>query len=486
MPIISIRRSLFHGTAFRLAMLYMALFAASMLIMLTVLYWASAGYLADQTDETIEAEIEGLAEHYGRYGLQGLVDVIAERISRDPAGATIYLLTRPNLDPLIGNIDTWPEVKPVADGWIRFQLSDRGGNSDPRWARARPFLLRGDLRLLVGRDLREQEAMEVLALRALVWGLGTTALLALVGGIMISRSSLSRLEAIQRAFRPIMAGDLSGRVPSRGGRDDVDQIADGINEMLSRIEVLMESVRQVSGNIAHDLRTPLTRLRARLELAIGPTMGDADRQAAIEDAIVEADGLLSTFNALLRIARIEAGEGGTIAPVDLPALLTDVIDLYEPLAQQKNITINADLSPKLVIPGERDLLFQAFTNVLDNAVKYTPPEGRIDVRLAPWKGGAEITIADNGPGIPVGERDKVFRHFYRVETSRSKPGNGLGLSLVAAVARMHRADVRLEDNEPGLRIVIHLPGNEASNPDRTALSAGLLFGEAGVAVSALW
>ena len=453
----SLRRGLFRGTAFRLALLYVALFGASMVVMFAVLYWASAGYLARQTDETIEAEIEGLAEHYGRYDLKGLVDVIAERIARDPAGATIYLLTRPDLVPLVGNIDRWPQVTPDADGWMRFRLSGRGSEEEGRWARARPFLLRGDLRLLVGRDQREQAAMEAVALRALGWGLGMTVLLALVGGIMFSRAGLSRLEAILRAFRPIMAGDLSGRVPSRGSHDDVDQIADGINEMLSRIEVLMESVRQVSGNIAHDLRTPLTRLRTRLESAADPGLSDGERQTAVEAAIVEADNLLATFNALLRIARVEAGEGGTREAVDLSALLADVIELYEPLAHQDGIAIANRVAPDIVVSGDRDLLFQAFANLVDNAVKYAPANGHIEITAAGRDGAAEVTVADDGPGIPAAERDKVFRHFYRVEASRSKPGNGLGLSLVAAVARMHRADVRLEDNAPGLRVVVRLP-----------------------------
>lgn len=286
---------------------------------------------------------------------------------------------------------------------------------------------------------------------------------------MMSRASLRRLEAIMRAFRPIMAGDLTRRVPSSGRGDDLDQMADGINEMLARIEVLMQSVRQISGHIAHDLRTPLTRLRARLE-AIRGNEPQAQRSSEVDAAIADVDALLSTFSALLRVARIEAGSAMALAPVDLSALMADAVELYEPLAQERRQEIRTDLAPITIASGDRDLLFQAIANLLDNAIKYTPEGGHILVNLEHCGSTARLVVADSGPGIPADERENVFRHFYRVEPSRSTPGNGLGLSLVAAVARLHRATIRLEDNNPGLRIVLHLPvGDSETAHERDSL-----------------
>jgi len=463
-------RRLLRGTAFRIALLYVGLFGGSMLLLLALIYWTTAGYVARQTEETIEAEIQGLAEQYARLGLQALVDVVARRIEADPGGTSVYLLVHPDGAPLVGNIDRWPDLVEVDGGWLNFRLADRRQETRPRTARAQAFLLRGDFRLLVGRDMRELEAVKQLVRRSLAWGVAATLLLALIGGAMMSRAGLRRLQAIMRAFRPIMAGDLTRRVPSGHRGDDLDQLADGINEMLARIEVLMESVRQVSGNIAHDLRTPLTRLRNRLEGMRGDEV-QPERRAAIDAAIADADGLLATFNALLRIARIEAGSGIALAPVDLSAVLADAVDLYEPLANDRGQDITAALAPGIVVPGDRDLLFQATANLLDNAVKYTPEGGCIRVSLEPFTGEARLVIADNGPGIPEAERDRVFRHFYRVEASRSTPGNGLGLSLVAAVVRLHRATIRLEDNNPGLRVVLRLPTGQdpdADQPDRAA------------------
>lgn len=439
-----------------------------MLVLLAIIYWTTSTYVAQQTEETIEAEIQGLTEQYTRLGLQALVDVLTRRIETDPEGTSIYLLVRSNGAPVVGNIDRWPSIVEADNGWLNFHLGD-GSESRTRAVRARAFLLRSDFRLLVGRDTREMESVTRLAGRALGWGTAATLLLALFGGIMMSRASLRRLEAIMRAFRPIMAGDLTRRVPSSGRGDDLDQMADGINEMLARIEVLMQSVRQISGHIAHDLRTPLTRLRARLE-AIRGNEPQAQRSSEVDAAIADVDALLSTFSALLRIARIEAGSAMALAPVDLSALMADAVELYEPLAQERRQEIRTDLAPITIASGDRDLLFQAIANLLDNAIKYTPEGGHILVNLEHCGSTARLVVADSGPGIPADERENVFRHFYRVEPSRSTPGNGLGLSLVAAVARLHRATIRLEDNNPGLRIVLHLPvGDSETAHERDSL-----------------
>jgi signal transduction histidine kinase len=443
---------LLRSYAFRLALLYTALSVASVLMLLGYIYWATAGYMDRQTDETIEAEIRGLAEQYRRRGLNGLSRVLAERVARDPDGAAVYLLADSDFSPIIGNLNRWPDA-PIADtGWTRFRLRDWGRDkSEEHEARARTFLLRGELHLLVGRDVRDLEATRGLILNALAWGLAITAALALGVGLLMSAGVTRRIEAINQTGREIMEGDLSRRVPTSGSGDDFDQLAANLNRMLSRIEELMTAVRQVSDNIAHDLRTPLTRLRTRLELA-----RDHDPQqagAAIDKAIEDAEVLLATFNALLRIARIESrSRRSAFSDVDLAHLVTDVGELYEPLAMDKGLRLRVLAKEAVTVQGDRDLLFQALANLLDNAIKYTPQGGLVTASAENRDGRVQVSVSDTGPGIPEALREQVFQRFFRADASRSTPGSGLGLSLVRAVADLHGARITLADNEPGLRI----------------------------------
>lgn len=255
-----------------------------------------------------------------------------------------------------------------------------------------------------------------------------------------------------------MSGDLSRRVPVTGRNDDFDQVADNLNQMLDRIQMLMEDVRRVSDNIAHDLRTPLARLRQHLEQA--RLQEDPSSKSAInlEQSIKEADSLLITFNALLRIARIEAGQvKAGFADVNFTLLLDDIVEFYEPLVEEKNQALEKTLEANIVSSGDRDLLFQAFANVIENAIKYTPNNGNLSVSLIKLSTNLIVTIADNGPGIPASERENVFRRFYRLDQSRSSSGNGLGLSMVSAVISLHNGTITMEDNTPGLRIVVRLP-----------------------------
>jgi signal transduction histidine kinase len=298
-------------------------------------------------------------------------------------------------------------------------------------------------------------------LRALGWGLAFTLCLGLIGGLMMSWSMMRRLDAINQTSRQIMTGELSRRIPTKGTNDEFDQLADNLNAMLEQIEKLMVGVRQVSDNIAHDLRTPLTRLRNRLEQMRlqEPKTDEYDMQ--LEKSIMEADQLLATFNALLRIAKIESGSHLIRKkPVNLEALVRDASELYEALAEEKNQSLTLKLIPHLQVQGDRDLLFQAIVNLLDNAVKYTPSGGKIGITLFKRKDIVEIIVTDTGTGIPIEAHDKVLQRFYRLEISRSTPGNGLGLSLVAAVAMLHHAKLRLEDNAPGLRVVLLFEGDK--------------------------
>lgn len=451
--------SLLRTSTFQLAIMYMVLFATSVIILMGFIYWATAGYMSSQTDETIEAEIVGLAEQYQRQGLNGLISVIRERVARDPNGKAVYLFTARDFIKLAGNISKWPDDGEVQDGWLNFTLDERLGwpTEEARPARARVFIVPGGLRLLVGRDVNEFMAVKQLVERAINWGMGITIALAMLGGIMMSRSTAKRVELINQTSQKIMTGNLSLRIPDRGTHDDFDQLARNLNQMLDRIVQLMEGIRHVSDNIAHDLRTPLTRLRNQLENTLLRVEKDEDRER-VANAVAEADQLLATFNALLRIARLEMGGRVTnFEPFNLSELVQDAAELYEALAEDKQQKMSLLIEPDIEIVADRDLLFQTLSNLIDNAIKYTPEGGDIDLSLSKTPTDVYITVGDSGIGIPEAERNKVFERFYRVAKSRSMPGNGLGLSLVNAVMELHQGSITLSDNNPGLRVELRLP-----------------------------
>lgn len=443
---------LLRSATFRLALLYMLIFGGSVAVLLGFIYWATVGVLSEQVDETIQADIKGLAEQYERRGTRGIAAIIGERIRKDPGGRTVYLLTDPLQRPLVGNLDSWPPAKPDADGWIAFELVDRGDPDErPYLARAKRFVLQGGLNLLVGREVRELERTRHMIVNAMIWGIAITLALALAGGIAMSRSTARRIDTINQTSRDIMSGDLDRRIPAGGTGDEFDQLAENLNAMLDRIQGLMEGLRHVSDNIAHDLRTPLTRLRGRLEDLDDADLSAAERTGRIDAAVAEADTLLSVFNALLRITQIEAGgRRENFAAVDLAAVLHDVAELYEPLAETKGLTFSSHIGDVQNITADRDLIFQAVANLTDNAIKYTPAGGSVTLHAA----GNTITVSDSGPGVPEDAREDVFRRFHRLEESRNAPGSGLGLSLVRAVAQLHDGDVRLEENRPGLKAVL--------------------------------
>jgi signal transduction histidine kinase len=448
--------NILRSSTFRLAILYMLLLGISVGILMAFIYWSTAGYMDRQTAVTIQAEIQGLAEQYRRRGLTGLSSVISERVARDPLGSSVYLLVDDTLNPLAGNLDRWPAGFPDEEGWIAFRLRERGPDrAEEHAARGQVFLLRGGLRLLVGRDVRDLEATRALILDALAWGLAITAALALLGGWLMSAGVVRRLETINQTSREIMAGDLSRRIPLNGSGDDFDQLAASLNRMLERIEVLMAGVRQVSDNIAHDLRTPLTRVRNKLELLRADLDGCENARMLAGETIADTEEMLATFNALLRIARIESGgRRAAFARMDLAALMRDLAELYEPLAAEKGQTLTLDVPEALWIMGDRDLLFQALANLADNAIKYTPPGGSIGISGHSDDRCVTVTVADTGPGIPVEAREQVFDRFVRLDDSRSTPGSGLGLSLVKAVLDLHQASIALGGQPPGLLVTI--------------------------------
>ncbi len=415
--------------------------------------------MAQQMDNTIEAEIQGLAERYDSEGLEGLTNLIADRVNRQQAtGNSIYLLTTYTLQPLVGNLDRWPKNASIENDWLEFSLEINETTKETHLARARIFRLPGRYGLLVGRDVNQLTQAKRRIVQALTWGLAIMIVLAFVGGLVLSRRTVRKIERINQTTRSIMSGDLSRRVAVTNRNDDFDQVAENLNQMLDRIQTLMEDIRRVSDNIAHDLRTPLTRLRQHLEEARQEEDPQTRTAANLESSIKEADSLLATFNALLRIARIEAGQmTAGFAPLDMKTLLDDVVEFYEPLAEDKSQQLVVNMESSIETTGDRDLLFQALANVIENAIKYTPVSGRIWVSLSKEHGEAVITIADNGPGIPKDEREKVFRRFYRLDASRSTAGNGLGLSMVSAVISMHQGDIQLMDNLPGLKTIMRFP-----------------------------
>ncbi|MGD9616230.1 MAG: ATP-binding protein [Alphaproteobacteria bacterium] len=457
-PLGSVRR-LVRTHAFRLAALYFLVFALSVIGVLLFVYWATADFIERQTEATLAAEVTGLAEQYAQRGLSGLVQIVAARSAGDRGDGMLYLVTNPEGKPLAGNITDWPEGVPTRPGPLSFQLDVRAdGHVRRHPARSILFAIPEGYRLLVGRDISDAEAYRDRIKTTLLWSGLVALLIGVLGGAVMSRNMLRRVEQVNRTAERVIAGDLSDRVPRAGTDDEFDQLAANLNGMLDQIERLMTAMREVTDNVAHDLKTPLARLRARLELALlGPQDGAAQSEA-IRAAIEEADRLLATFNALLSIAEAEAGADGRRGErLDLAEIVGAAVELYEPLAEERGLALQFDSMQGTLIEGDRHLLSQAVANLIDNALKYGGGGGEIAVRIGRRGGCALIEVADRGPGIPEADRESVFDRFVRLEPSRSTPGNGLGLSLVRAVARRHGGTAALVDNHPGLKVQIEIP-----------------------------
>lgn len=453
--------ALLRTTTFRVALLYLGLFLASVLVILVLIYWFTAGFIERQTDETIAAEIAGLREQYRQRRLPGLIEVVKSR-SAVPRTSTLYLVATPTFTPLVGNLSDWPDAEPDPEGWIEFEIADApeapdGGSHD---ARAVVFTLPGGYHLLVGRDTMERRHFQERVLISLAWALLLTVGLGAAGGVLISRNVMHRIDAINRTTRQIMSGALQERMAVANNGDELDQLAGNLNAMLDQIEHLMVGMRQVTDSVAHDLRTPLTRLRSRLEITLVEAGTEDEYRTAIQEAISEADRLLGIFGALLSIAEAEAGTmQRSFQKVSLSDLARLMADLYEPAAEEAGMGFVSDIRAEPVVLGNQQLLAQAIANLLDNALKYTPAEGRVTLTVKGPEGerGACIAVADTGPGIPAEQRESVLRRFVRLEASRSSPGNGLGLSLVDAVARLHGARLEMDDNGPGLIVSLVFP-----------------------------
>jgi len=448
-------------TAFLFTWRYMVLLFLSLTIVLGFINWTTIAYLEQETEDAIRADMRSLAALSRQADAQALAQLIAAKVRANPEGDELYLLADRELNPLVGNLDSWPELQAGEDGWVFFNHAKPGSEAVP--ARARLAAPTTGLWLLVGRRQPGLEQLGGLFNRTLFWGLAITLALALAGGYYMSADVLSRVNTINATSRKIMSGDLSQRIRTRGTGDEFDELARNLNAMLDQIESLMVSIQHISDNVAHDLRTPLTRLRNRLEDL--QRNASAEQLTEIEACQADADGLLSTFASLLSIARIESGTSGAPAdPVDISRVTADACELYQAVAEEKSIRLEWSVAAHCEVLGDRNLVFQALTNLLDNAIKYTPQSGQIDVRLDSSDDHIRLSVADNGPGIPADQRDRVLQRFYRLDKSRSEPGAGLGLSLVQAVAARHRATLTLEDNAPGLRVRLEFPRPGADGP----------------------
>lgn len=457
----SIRRlpRLARSGLLRLTLAYMALFALSVGALSAFIYWATLGYLDEQTNAIIDAEISGLAEQYERSSLRGLADVIAERVQRDSGRRSFYLLADAIGRPVAGNVPYWPAgLEDVHDQWVDFV---QRGSDTP--VRAKLLRVGQGFRLLVGRDIRELTEIRRVLRSASLYGITLTLALALAGGVLLALSAERRLAEINRTTRQIIAGDLSRRAPLRGSNDEHDELAQNINAMLDQIENLLAGMRHVGDSVAHDLRGPLTRLRNRLETVAATEKPSHDD---LNDCVTQLDQVLATFNALLRIARVESGAyRSAFTTVDLASIVRDVCELYQAAAEERQVALRCRAHEPVEVFGDRELLAQVLTNLVDNALKYTPASGGVRVELTRDKDTARLVVADTGPGIPDTERSRVLQRFTRLDQARSQPGNGLGLALVNAVTLQHHGRLALGDAAPGLVVTLELP---ALAPPRTA------------------
>jgi signal transduction histidine kinase len=461
---------LVRSTAFRLTLVYLVVFVFYAAALLAYFALNTGRLITEQITETVDAEITDLTEQYTIGGLRQLILTVENRSLRP--GSSLYLVTAPTGQSLSGNVGSLAPGVLDKNGWSEtvYRRLDEQDTAEHK-ALVRVVQLSGGFRLLVGRDLEEQARMREIIVAAARGSVVLIILLGVGGGFFVTRRVLRRFDAVTETAQRIMAGDLSGRLPVTGIGDELDRLAMNLNDMLERIEALMRGLKEVSDNIAHDLKTPLTRLRNRCEAALRTARSEPEYRAALHGMIEESDGLIRTFDALLMIARAESGQArDNMTEFDAAEILRGVCELYEPLAEEKGLSLMIDAPQAAPIKGNRELLSQALANLIDNAIKYArpaeehapqPPPTEIVLAVRPEGERVLLIVADPGPGIPEADRGRAVERFVRLEQSAAEQGSGLGLSLAAAVARLHGGELTLEDNAPGLKVVISLPRSAA-------------------------
>jgi signal transduction histidine kinase len=471
---------LIRTTAFRLTLVYLFLFALFAASLLGYFAWNTRRLITEQIATTVNAETGELSDIFGRRGLRGLVFNIENRALRP--GANLYLVTTPDGRAIAGNVGSLGPGVIATTGWSEtaYRRLDEQDTADHR-ALVRVTELSGGFRLLIGRDLEERRRLFGIVAKAAQWSILIVVVLGLGGGIFVARRVLRRIDAMTGTTQRIMAGDLSGRLPVGRSGDELDRLAENLNAMLERIEALMMGLKEVSDNIAHDLKTPLTRLRNRAEEALAKSGSEVEYRNALERTIEESDGLIRTFNALLMIARAESGQArGNMDDFDAAEVANGIHELYEPLAEDDGMTLHVRAA-STPLHGNRELISQALANLVENAIKYGKPVAAAQpLSAGAVTGGKEIVIearrdgdqvllsvTDHGPGIPEADRKHAVERFVRLEASRTQPGSGLGLSLASAVATLHGGELRLADAHPGLTATLALPA-PAGAGDRLA------------------
>ena len=443
-----------RANSFRLAALYVAIFIGSAVLLGLVVFFQARAALEQQIDARIELEMKFMQDQLRTEGRQALLRAIDAR--GKGVSALDYLLQDRAGTHIAGEIPAQVRLVP---GWATLDVpetTEDGGR--PERTRALVADIGDGLMLAVGADIDQIEDLEQAIAHAFAWTVGPAALLGIGGGLMLSRAFLRKVDAIGRTAEAIIAGDLNRRIPTRDTGDDLDRLAGTLNRMLDRIAVLVESLRQVSSDVAHDLRTPLSRLYQRLEGARLHARSIADYETAVDAALGEADALLTTFSALLRIAQVE-GQTSSVpfCSIDVAELAETVVDAYRPDAEASGHRLQASAVRPATITGDRELLTQAVANLVENAMRHTPAGTRIDVEVKPLRDRVELTVVDDGSGVPQADLPMLTRRFFRTEESRTSPGNGLGLALVSAVADLHGGQIRFRRGEPGLHATLSLP-----------------------------
>jgi signal transduction histidine kinase len=451
-----------HSAGVRFAAIYALLLAISAAALALFLWWATAGLLDRQTEAAIQADVQSLSERFAAGRLPALALTIEDRLTQNVEDDAIYLLVDQAGRRIAGNLEHWPQSVEESGALYELPVERAGVRS---LALVESYPLPGGLRLLIGRDIQVRAHLRSLLTDALLWALLVVLAMASFGALVVRSLFRRTLANVSATAAAIAAGDFTQRVRLTGRGDEFDQLAETINDMLDRMARLMEGVREVSNAIAHDLRTPITRARARLEDAAAHAESVAELRGAIERATADLDGIVAVFQALLRIAEIEAGSRrSAFARFDVAPLLADVAELYGPVAEEKEIPLSVDAPTRLLVHGDRELIQQAVANLVDNAVKFSRPGDAVRIIASVTPGGVEIAVADQGPGIPEADRLRATERFFRGEIARNTPGSGLGLALVQAVALLHGGSLRMADAGPGLAAIIALPSHDEPAP----------------------